>query len=285
MLDGVARTSRGAELIWCGLEPLTLFAAHLDGSLQGVQFRNLSAEARVVGAAHFRPLARQVFQEFFVHVVLVLQAAQQPAAGSRNLFGIQGQLLVSRHFDRDRREILQVMARAIFGSARPEDTQNPGLIPGSDRMKMNLRSGFCAQILGQLPQLDSAFTRVRNRDAGRIEREFDGDNFRVNFAFTGFLAHEPFDVVRGRLEFSLMLEVFGRGGPQDFTDGFATWSGFETGANGADFRAAPRLNDHTGIWREDFATDLERMKFGTIVKTNAECWHGILLLRLEPGFT
>ena len=149
-----------AELVRCGLEPLALLAADLDGALEWVQFRNLATQTRVVAATNFRTFARQVFQEFFVHVVFVLQAAQQATAGSRDFFWIQWQLLIPGHFDGDRREILQVMARAIFGAARAEHAQNPGLVPGPNRMEMNLRSGFGAQILGQLPQFNSVFARV-----------------------------------------------------------------------------------------------------------------------------
>ena len=69
-----------ARALWWELS----FLGALAGALAG-------AGALAIGAV----FARQVFEKFFVHVVLVLQAAQQSAAGSRNLFGIQRQLLIA----------------------------------------------------------------------------------------------------------------------------------------------------------------------------------------------
>src|SRR5690625_1425622 len=74
--------------------------------LQRIELGDTATDT-AAGMAHPGALLGHAFQQFTVHLVLVLQTAHEAATWTADLLRVQGQLLVTGHADTDRRETLQ----------------------------------------------------------------------------------------------------------------------------------------------------------------------------------
>src|SRR5690625_5787443 len=74
--------------------------------LQRIELGDTATDT-AAGMAHPGALLGHAFQQFTVHLVLVLQTAHEAATWTADLLRVQGQLLVTGHAETDRRATLQ----------------------------------------------------------------------------------------------------------------------------------------------------------------------------------
>src|SRR5262245_51134269 len=87
--------------------------------------------------------------------VLVLQAAHQPPARAGDPHGVDGEILVLRHPDCDRFEVLQERGTAQVAAAWADTALQLRLVPGADLPELDLRAQTSGQVADESPEIDS----------------------------------------------------------------------------------------------------------------------------------
>jgi hypothetical protein len=98
---------------------------------------------------HRAAVLRRVLAELLIQRMLVLQAAHQPPACPGDPQRVDGQVLVLRHPDRHRLEVLQERGAAQVTAARPDAALKPRLVPRPDLAQLDARLQPAAQVAHQ----------------------------------------------------------------------------------------------------------------------------------------
>ena len=102
--------------------------------------------------------------------MLILQAAHQPSAGTRDPQRVDRQVLVLGHPHGDRLEVLEECGAAQVTPARPDPALQPGLIPGADLPQLDPAPQPGRQIADERAEVDpSRRTEVHREDVRRIQ--------------------------------------------------------------------------------------------------------------------
>src|SRR5436190_2202853 len=108
---------------------------------------------------------------------LIRQAAHEPPARARDLAGVQGELLLARHLERDRVEILEPGGAAERAPARPAAVHAPRLVAHPDLAQLDPGVKLGGQVLHQLAEIDPVlggyddFVAETEPEVARVEEE------------------------------------------------------------------------------------------------------------------
>ena len=115
-----------------------------------------------------------------IEVVLISQAAQQPAADPRHLGRVQRQILGFGHLDRNRRELAQPCGAAQFAAATPEAAQEFRLIAHPHLAHLYPGAQSLRKIVNQVTEVHSLLRREVDHGAAAVEAEFHIDDLDVH---------------------------------------------------------------------------------------------------------
>ena len=111
----------------------------------------------------------QLFQGGLIIVLLVLEAAHQPAALARYLGRVEGEVLLLGHLDGHGLEIPQEGVAAQLPAAGAQAAQHLGLVPHADLAQLNAHFEYGSQVLHQFPEIDAAVGGEIEDDLGPVE--------------------------------------------------------------------------------------------------------------------
>src|SRR5262249_18498645 len=113
--------------------------AHLDDHFIGRDTIS-DDDSRALRCFYLRAELRRMPFEIDIQGVLILQAAHQPPARACDPHGVDGEVLVLRHPDRDRLEVLQERGAAQIAAAWADPALQLRLVPGPDLPELDLRA-------------------------------------------------------------------------------------------------------------------------------------------------
>src|SRR5687767_12743799 len=122
-----------------------------------------------------------------VVVVLVGEAAQQPAALPGDLRGVEAQVLPLGHADRDRPELLEPGRAAQGLAADPDPAQQAGLVPGSHLHHPHLGGEALPQLAHQLAEVDPRLGGEIEGGVPGVEREIHPRDLHLETELARFL--------------------------------------------------------------------------------------------------
>ena len=114
---------------------------------------HLSYLAPALAGLHYRPYLRGDPQQILIGVLLVLQAAHQPAAGPAYLGGIERKPLLLRHLDGNRLKLPQEAGAAERSPADAQTAQHFRLVPYADLAQLDAGTEHPGQFLYQLAEI------------------------------------------------------------------------------------------------------------------------------------
>src|SRR5262249_6810192 len=131
--------------------------------------------APTAGAAAGRIVAAALVAAAAVHDPLrvrqlVAQAALQPAAESGQLRGIEAQVLLLGHLDRDRLERLQERRAAQRAPAGAVAADHLGFVADADLAHLDPRAEFAGELAHQLAEIDAAVGGEVEHQLRSVER-------------------------------------------------------------------------------------------------------------------
>ena len=140
--------------------------AHLHQLPDGVDLRD---HAHAVRGHDVLAHPRHALEGLLVGVLLVLQAAHEPAAQAGDLRRIQRQVLLLRHLDGHRLEVAQERAAADGPPAGAQTAQHLRLVAHADLAQLDAHLEHAGQILHQLAEVHAAVGGEIEDDLGVVE--------------------------------------------------------------------------------------------------------------------
>src|SRR5690606_28968723 len=242
-----------------------LLGLDLDRALDRVQLHDAAAGAAGLVAAA-AALARHALEELAVHLVLVLQAAHQPPAGTRDLLGAPWELLVPRHPDAHRPEALQPGRAARAVAAHAQRAEHPRLVARADVDELDARRRAVGELLGEHAQGRLALARVRDDEQRLVDRELEGDDLHVGVHLAGAGLEEPLEVLGLGLQLLVALQVVRLRLADVVARGALDLA--HARADLRDLEPAPRRDDAGGADRRRRGRGLHVVDLGPVVETD-----------------
>ena len=115
--------------------------------------------------------------------MLVLEAAHQAAAGTRNLSRVERQILFLCHIDGHRLKVAQIGRAAQFTTTDAQTTDHLGLIAYANLAQLDAGAEDGSQILDQTAEVYTAICREVEQDLVEIEGALDSDQTHVQLVF------------------------------------------------------------------------------------------------------
>ena len=157
--------------------------------------------ARPVGGLHKGIHTGGVLHQVLIGLLLILQAAHEPAAGAGNLGGVQGEVLGLGHLDGDRLELPQKGVAAEGTAADSQAPQHLGLIPNADLPQLNPGVEDRGQALHQAPEVHPSVGGEEEEDFGPLKAALHAHQLHVQFMLQDLLLTNPEGI-------DLLLPVF-----------------------------------------------------------------------------
>ena len=157
---------------------------HLDPS--GDQFP-VHYDSGTVGSDDRRADLRDSAHQVFVSVLFMLQAAHQPAACAGYFDGIERQPLFLCHLDGHRLKIAHKFLAAEGSAAYAKTSEHLCLIPHADLTQFDPRAEYARQILHQLAEIHTSFSREVEHDLAVVEGAFHLQQIHIQSARLDFL--------------------------------------------------------------------------------------------------
>src|SRR5690606_13328731 len=107
---------------------------------------------------------RDLAAELGVEIVLVGQAAEEPAAAARHLARVQREVLILRHFDRDRDEVPEEARAAELAAADADAADELRLVAGADLLQLDAGLESRRELLDEIAEVDPAGRREVDDD-------------------------------------------------------------------------------------------------------------------------
>ena len=118
---------------------------------------------------------RRGLDEVLIGLLLVFQAAHEPAARAGDLRRIQAEVLRLGHFDGNRLEIIEEFLAAEGPAAYAESADHLGLVAHADLPQLNARAEDGGQILDQLAEIDASVRREEKQKLAAVKGAFRRD--------------------------------------------------------------------------------------------------------------
>lgn len=229
-----------------------LFGQHIGRAVEpdfdnAFEHRRIRHRALSFGRIDGRADARGDALQFLIRVLLVFQAAHQPAAGPRDFGGIHRKPLFFRHFDRDRLEIVQKGGAAERFAADAETAEHFCLVAYADLAQFDAGAERRGEVLDKFAEIDPAVGGEKEDDLAAVEIVVDLDQLHLEFVVQDFLFADFEGVV---LSFAVGRVLFGvgfGGDAHNLLGGFDAAARFEIeriGGGLAVFGAVRGLDDH-----------------------------------------
>ena len=126
-----------------------------------------------------------------IGLMLILQAAHQTAAHAGNLRRVERQVLVLRHVDGHRVEIVQIRAAAQLAPAGAQPADHLGLVAHADLAQFNARAEHAGKVLDQLAEVHAPVRGKVKQHFTHVKRAFRGHKVHFQTALLDLaLAHD-----------------------------------------------------------------------------------------------
>ena len=145
---------------------------HLAGAAQHLGRDDFAAPlGRIDDAA----LLRRDLLQLGIGFILIFQAAHQAAAHARNFRRVERQILILRHIDRNRMEVLQIRAAAQLTPASAQTADHLRFVAHADLPQLDARAEHAGQILDQLAEVHATVGGEVKQHFVHVERAFRRD--------------------------------------------------------------------------------------------------------------
>ena len=162
----------------------TVVELHLAGAAQHLRGNHLAAAFRRINDA---ALTRRDLLQFGIRLVLIFQAAHQTAAHTGDLRRIERQVLILRHVDGNRMEILEVRTAAQFTAAAAQTANHLRLIAHADLAQLNAGAEHACEVLDQLAEVHTAVCGEVKQQFVHVKGAFRGDKVHFQTAILDLL--------------------------------------------------------------------------------------------------
>ena len=254
--------------------------AHLDHLLDGV---DLGDHAHAVGGHDVLAHPGNALERLLIGVLLVLQAAHQPAAQAGNLGGVQREVLLLGHLDGHGLEVAQERAAADGPAAGAESAQHLRLVAHADLAQLDAHFEHRGQILHQLAEVHAAVGCEIEDDLGVVEGVLHADQLHLQLVPGHLFLADAEGLLFAAGVVLRAANVLLRGDAHDLfqrRDDLLVADRARAGDDLAEFHAARRLDDHAVARLRPDLVGVEIINLARLFEANANnrCHKGFVLL-------
>ena len=176
-----------------------LFQPHMNALPQQVDVRDRAAAVgRIDEGFRLRAGAQQVL----VCLLLVVQAAHQPSAGTRDFGGVKTEILRLCHFDRDGLEVVQKFTAAERATADAQAADHLCLVAHADLPQLDPCAENGGKALDQLAEIHAPVGGKEEEDLAAVKGVFRRNELHIQSAVVDLLQADLVGVL-------FLLTVFG----------------------------------------------------------------------------
>lgn len=160
------------------------FIVHFDNDPGGLaqDIHALYKTVHSVRSLHLVSGMRKRLVEFLISLRLVLEAAHEPAAHTRDLAGIEGQVLLFCHFDGNGNKIREPGVAAKRSAAASVAAQDLGLIADADLAQFDSGTENAGKVLDKLTEVDASVRSEIKEDLSIVKGVFRVDQLHFEAA-------------------------------------------------------------------------------------------------------
>ena len=252
--------------------------AHLHALAKQVHLRHRAAAVRRVDE---RLVLGRGLEKVLICLLLIFEAAHEPAARAGNFRGVEAQILRLGHLDGDRLEIVQKFLAAERPSAHAEAAHHLRLVSDADLPQLDARAEGRRKVFDELPEVDAAFGRKEEEDLAAVERNLGGDELHVQLVVRDFLLADLESTLFLLLIVAVDALILRGGKAQYLAKRRHDLRRFHLVPHpGADakFIAARRLNDHMRAQARPKLTRVKEIRLRVVAEAHVHHRHTLGLL-------
>src|SRR5207302_8274170 len=150
-----------------------------------------------------------------VEVVLVVEAAQQPPAGTGNLDRVEREVLVFGDRQADGAQLGQPAGATVLPTAAPDAGEAPRFVARADLTQLDARPEQARQVAHQGPEVDPLLGREIDREFAAVPLPFRVGDLHGEAVVAHALAGLATGVFGGTLQLRRRRHLLSRGAAQD----------------------------------------------------------------------
>ena len=243
---------------------------HLGGLTQQI---HLTDGAHAVGRLHQRVLLGRPLDEVGIGLLLIFQAAHEPAAGAGDLGGIEGEILGLGHLDGHGVEVAEEGGAAVGSAADAQASQHFRLVPDAHLTQLNPGAEDAGQVLDQGPEVHPALSGEEEEDLAAVKAVLHLNELHLQLVLGNLLLTDLEGPGLLLFVFLLLAEIGLRGNAEHRAEGgdelHLVDHGVALGADGALQTVGGLQNDVLPL-RHLQAVGVEKVFFSAAFKADAD---------------